>query len=162
MQPQTKSSPLVMLILRPYIIDTRRPKMPPAESAMTTVSDLIRFHCMEQLRDCSTKPIWEKVLYSCKLTYRVARTSCSNWSDFRIPSIPTQRMALSNFIYLIINRFWSMLLLSSRKHTPLFSQPLDSDDTMKWKTSKTLDMYIRVWKFDIPQSIFHSVIVILE
>ena len=51
MQPQTKPSLLVVLILRPYIVNTCCPKMPLLESTSAALVDLLRFYCVEETTD---------------------------------------------------------------------------------------------------------------
>ena len=53
-QPQSKTAPLVMLILQPYIVDTCCPKAPPAESTLATIGNFIRLYSFE--KSCNKWP----------------------------------------------------------------------------------------------------------
>lgn len=54
MQPEAETAPLIMLVLWPYVIDSRCPKMPSSKSTPTTINDLLIFDCFEKTGDDSS------------------------------------------------------------------------------------------------------------
>ena len=89
MQPQTKPSPLVMLILRPYVINTCCPKTLPLETTLAALNNLLRFHYVQETPDKFPGQLSEERKKALDgYTHRGARTPCDIRSDFRIASTP--------------------------------------------------------------------------
>ena len=89
MQPQTKPSPLVMLILRPHVINTSCPKTPPLECTSAALVNLLWFYLVQKSTDNFTKWSLEEIITIWKIcTHHGTRTPCFTQSDFWIASAP--------------------------------------------------------------------------
>ena len=70
MQPQTEPSPLVVLVLRPYVINPRCPKTPLLETASAAFNNLLGFYDVQETANKFSEQLSEKI----RITFRQSLT----------------------------------------------------------------------------------------